>query len=80
MSNHFIPIDRETPFTLPGGLDGWLSAEALERFIVDILEQLDTSALESSYRGGGSKPYPPKMMLALLFYFIYSLNVIRYLT
>ncbi len=68
MSNQFISIDRETPFTLPGGLDGWLSADALARLIVAIIEQLDTSALESSYSGGGSKPYPPKMMLALLFY------------
>ncbi len=68
MSNQFIPIDRETPFTLPGGLDGWLSEDALARFIVEILEQLDTSTLESAYKGGGSMPYPPKMMLALLFY------------
>ena len=30
--------------------------------------QLDTSEIEGAYKGGGSPPYPPKMMLALLFY------------
>ena len=33
-----------------------------------MMEQLDTSAIEQAYGGGGSPPYPPKMMLALLFY------------
>ena len=32
------------------------------------MEQLDTGAIEQAYGGGGSPPYPPKMMLALLFY------------
>ncbi|MCP4206701.1 MAG: IS1182 family transposase, partial [Shimia sp.] len=41
---------------------------SLARFVVEVVEQLDTSALENAYRGGGSAPYPPKMMLALLFY------------
>ncbi len=68
MSNKFIPIDRESPFTLPSRLEGWLLEDSLARFIVDIIEQLDTSSLEGSYKGGGSMPYPPKMMLALLFY------------
>lgn len=36
--------------------------------MVDVVEQLDTSVLENAYHGGGSAPYPPKMMLALLFY------------
>jgi transposase len=35
---------------------------------VEIVEQLDTSGIEGAYRGGGSAPYAPKMMLALLFY------------
>jgi transposase len=40
----------------------------LARFIVAVINGLDVSALEASYSGGGSPPYPPKMMLALLFY------------
>ena len=68
MSNKFIPIDRESAFTLPPALEGWLPEGSLARFVVEVVEQLDTSRIEQAYRGGGSAPYPPKMMLALLFY------------
>ena len=49
-------------------MEGWLEQYSLARFVVEIVEQLDTSEIEASYKGGGSAPYPPKMMLALLFY------------
>jgi transposase len=66
MSNKFIPIERDQPFSIP--VQEWLEPDHLARFIVGIVEGLDVSALEAAYRGGGSPPYPPKMMLALLFY------------
>lgn len=53
---------------MPGNCEGWLEENSLARFVVDIIEELDTSELEQAYSGGGSAPYPPKMMLALLFY------------
>ncbi len=53
---------------LPSNRSGWLDTNSLARFVVEIVEQLDTSEIEGSYKGGGSAPYPPKMMLALLFY------------
>lgn len=53
---------------MPGNCEGWLDENSLARFVVEIMEQLDTSAIEQVYGGGGSPPYPPKMMLALLFY------------
>jgi transposase len=49
-------------------MEGWLDRNSLARFVVEVVEQLDTSEIEGSYKGGGSAPYPPKMMLALLFY------------
>ncbi len=49
-------------------MEGWLEQNNLARFVVEIVEQLNTSAIERAYRGGGSAPYAPKMMLALLFY------------
>ncbi len=49
-------------------MEGWLEPNNLARFVVEIVEQLDTSPIEEAYRGGGSAPYAPKMMLALLFY------------
>ena len=36
--------------------------------MVDIVEQLDVSPLAAVHEGRGSKPYHPRMMLALLFY------------
>lgn len=45
-----------------------LAGDHLAQFIVAIVEDLDVTSLEAAYRGGGSAPYPPKMMLALLFY------------
>jgi len=49
-------------------LEDWLDNNDLAIFIVDVVEKLDTSTIEKAYRGGGSASYPPKMMLALLFY------------
>jgi transposase/predicted transcriptional regulator len=68
MSNQFLEIDRSEPILLPGNLEGWLDGNDLARFIVDLVEVLDTGEIEDTYRGGGSAPYPPKMLLALLFY------------
>ncbi len=68
MSNQFREIDRSQPITLPGNLEGWLEGHDLAHFIVEVVEALDTREIEAAYRGGGSAPYPPKMLLALLFY------------
>jgi hypothetical protein len=65
MSNKFIPVDRDTPFVIP--VQDWLPEEHLARFIVEIVESLDVTALEAAYRGGDSAPYPPKMRLDRVF-------------
>ena len=66
MSNQFITIERDQPFVIPA--QEWLAEDHLARFVVTILSGLDVSTLEASYRGGGSAPYPPRMMLAFLVY------------
>lgn len=66
MSNQFIMIERDQPFVIP--IQEWLPDDHLARFIVTIVNSLDVSTLEATYSGGGSAPYPPNMMLALLFY------------
>ncbi len=38
-------------------MEGWLEANSLARFVVEIVEQLDTSVIEEAYKGGGSAPY-----------------------
>ncbi len=68
MSNQFREIDRSQPITLPGNLEGWLDGNDLAYFIVEVVEALDTREIEADDRGGGGAPYPPKMLLALLFY------------
>jgi len=68
MSNKFQEINREEKIVIPGNMAGWLVENSLARFIVDIVEKLDTSKIEGAYKGGGSAPYHPKMMLSLLFY------------
>ncbi len=68
ISNKFIEIDRTVALKLPSNMEGWLDTNSLARFVVEIVEQLDTGEIEGAYKGGGSAPYPPKMMLALLFY------------
>ncbi len=64
----FLPVDRSTPFFLPPSVQEWVPSDHLAYFIVDVVDQLDLSALERSYAGRGSKAYHPGMLLSLLFY------------
>lgn len=64
----FQSVDRETPFLMPPVLQDWLPQNHLARFVVDVVEQLNLGPLRASYRGRGSNPYDPGMLLALLFY------------
>ena len=68
MSNKFREIDRKSKLLLPANMEGWLGGESLARFVVELVESLDIQAIENAYKGGGSQPYPPQMMLALIFY------------
>ena len=65
---NFRPIDRATPFLLPPSVEDWLPKDHLARFVVDIVDQLDLSALTRRYRGSGSVAYHPAVMLGLLIY------------
>ena len=53
MSN-FRTIDRQTGFLLPPSVDEWLPEKHLARFVVEVVDGLDTSAMSSAYRGSGS--------------------------
>ncbi|HWJ19408.1 MAG TPA: IS1182 family transposase [Geobacterales bacterium] len=67
MSN-FRPIDRQTAYLLPPSVDDWLPEEHLARFVVDVVEQLDLSAMSKAYRGSGSASYHPCLLVGLLVY------------
>ena len=67
MSN-FRPIDRQTAYLFPPSVDDWLPEEHLARFVVDVVEQLDVSAMSKAYRGSGSASYHPCLLIGLLVY------------
>jgi transposase len=67
MSN-FRPIDRQTPYLLPPSVEDWLPERHLARFVVEVIDGLDVSAMSGAYRGSGSASYHPRLLLALLVY------------
>jgi transposase len=67
MSN-FRELDRDTPYLLPPSLHEWLPERHLARFVVEVIDGLDLSAMVKSYRGSGSAGYHPALLLALLVY------------
>ena len=66
--SHFREFDRETGFLLPPSLDEWLPERHLARFVVEVIDSLDLSAMVKSYRGTGSAGYHPALLLGLLVY------------
>ena len=68
MSSKFRTVDRDTLYLLPPSVEDWLPDDHLARFVVDIVDRLDLSALERRYSGGGKDPYHPSLLLGLLFY------------
>lgn len=67
MSN-FRQVDRGTGFLLPPSVDEWLPERHLARFVAEVIDRLDLSALVKAYRGSGSASYHPSVLLGLLVY------------
>lgn len=67
MSN-FITTNRSQSYLLPPSLEDWLPEEHLARFVVEVVEQLDLSAIVGKYRGSGSEAHHPSTLIALLIY------------
>jgi transposase len=66
--SNFRPIDRDTAYLLPPSVDEWLPERHLARFVVEVIDRLDLSAMSRSYRGTGSASYHPALLLGLLVY------------
>jgi transposase len=64
----FHPINRDTDYLLPPSVQDWLPESHLARYVVDVVEGLDLSALVRAYVGCGSEAYHPATLLALLIY------------
>lgn len=70
MARNYRPVDRDQPFLVPPDMRDWLSADHLVWFILEVVAELDTSALHAkSKRGGvGREGYDPDVLLGVLFY------------
>lgn len=68
MNKKFIDLNDLQPITIDKNFDGWLNKDSLAYFIEEIVKQLDISNVEEQYNTSGSIGYPPRMMIALIFY------------
>ena len=67
----FRPCTLDQPYLMPPSLQDWLPAGHLARFIGQVVEELDLSALYAKYQrrdGRGKAAYHPVLLLRLLFY------------
>ena len=64
----FQPIIRNTNYLFPPSINDWLPEQHLARFVVDIVEQLDLGEMERGYKGAGSAPFHPALLLSILTY------------
>ncbi|MCQ4323208.1 IS5/IS1182 family transposase, partial [Pseudomonas stutzeri] len=63
--SRFRPVDRQTSYLLPPSVDDWLAERNVARFIVEVVDGLELSALEKAYAGRGSSAYLRSRLLAL---------------
>ena len=70
MAKVFRPYDPEQQFLLPPSLDDWLPQEHPARFVSELLDRLDLSAITTPYEKEerGYPPYHPVMMTKVIFY------------
>jgi transposase len=66
----YRPYEPEQTLLLPPALDNWLPEGHLARFVSDVVDELDLSAIEATYEDEerGFPPYHPRMMVKVLVY------------
>ena len=67
MSRQYKTIDYEATLDSTVRLGDCLPAEHLSRFVVDIIRQIDLTAIYARYGSRGGAPYAPEILLGLLF-------------
>ena len=64
-------LDIDQPLLLPPRLDEWLPPNHLAYFVIDVVRELDLSAITRRIQSKdprGTRPYDPAQLVALLFY------------
>ena len=65
----FRPYDPDQLLQLPPSLSDWLPENHLARFVSDLVDTLDLTAIEATYdEERGFPPYHPRLMVKLLVY------------
>ena len=71
MGKQFRSCDLNQTYLLPPSLQDWLPEGHLARFVAEVVEALDLSAICAKYAEGdgrGQAAYDPRMMVRLLLY------------
>lgn len=71
MSKQFRPYDPHQQYLFPPSISDWVPEDHLARFIGDVVESLDLSAILAKYErqdGRGAPAYHPSLMVKLLVY------------
>ena len=70
MARSYRPVIRDQEFLLPPNMADWLPEDHLVWFVLDVVDQLDTTRFHAARRTGGvgRQGYDPDMLLALLVY------------
>ena len=64
----YKPYDQHQPMLIPMNLEEMVPAEHLVRQVDEIINRIDTRALDKQYQGGGTSAYHPVMLLKVILY------------
>ena len=64
----YKPYNQYQPMLLPMNLEEMVPAEHLVRQVDEIINRIDTSAMDKQYQGGGTSAYHPVMLLKVVLY------------
>src|SRR6266852_6658784 len=69
MAKSFRPYEPDQMLLLPPSLGDWVPENHLARFVSDVVDELDLTAIEATYaEERGYPPYHPRMMVKVLVY------------
>ena len=69
MAKTFRPYEPDQMLLMPPSVQEWVPEGHLVRFVSDLVDTLDLSAIEGTYaEERGHPPYHPRMMVKLLVY------------
>lgn len=64
----FKPYNQHQVSLFPASYDDYVPSGHPVRIVNDILDKIDISSIESSYKGGGTSSYHPRMLLKVIIY------------